>query len=55
MMERNALTSAEGHASQAKMFVQQAMMTSPQVQPMGQITIAHGCVVLRFSHRKGAI
>ncbi|KAJ7751571.1 hypothetical protein B0H14DRAFT_2981176 [Mycena olivaceomarginata] len=42
MMERNALTSAEGHASQAKMFVQQAMMTSPQVQPMGQITIAMG-------------
>jgi len=42
MMERNALTAAEGYASQGKILVQQAMMTSPQVQPMGQITIAHG-------------
>ncbi|KAJ7270658.1 hypothetical protein B0H12DRAFT_1200332 [Mycena haematopus] len=42
MMERNALSSAEGHASQAQIFVQQAMMASPQVQPIGQISIAHG-------------
>ncbi|KAJ7021030.1 hypothetical protein C8F04DRAFT_1050203 [Mycena alexandri] len=45
MMERSALTAAEGHASQAKIFVQQAMMSSPQVQLMGQITIAHGSFI----------
>ncbi|KAJ7024888.1 hypothetical protein C8F04DRAFT_1130131 [Mycena alexandri] len=45
MMERNALTAAQGHASQAKMFVQQAMMSSPQVQLMGQITIGHGSFI----------
>ncbi|KAJ7877986.1 hypothetical protein B0H14DRAFT_2712289 [Mycena olivaceomarginata] len=54
MMERNALTSAEGHASQAKMFVQQAMMTSPQVQADGPDYHRPWVCRPSFSHRKGA-
>ncbi|KAF8192770.1 hypothetical protein K438DRAFT_1590143 [Mycena galopus ATCC 62051] len=49
MMERNALSSAEGHASQAQIYVEQAMAASPQVQPIGQISIAHGQVFISFS------
>jgi hypothetical protein len=45
MMERNALSSAEGLSLQAETFVQQAMLTSPNVKPIGQISIAHGCVI----------
>lgn len=48
MMERNALSNAEGHAMQTGMFVQQAKFTSPQVQPIGEISIAHGYVLLPF-------
>jgi len=45
MMERNVLSSAEGYASQAQILVQQAMMASPQVQPIGEISIAHGSIM----------
>ncbi|KAF7369822.1 hypothetical protein MVEN_00315100 [Mycena venus] len=45
MMERNALSSAEGYATQAQIFVQQAMMASPQVLPIGEINIAHGSIM----------
>ncbi|KAJ6554489.1 hypothetical protein B0H19DRAFT_948367 [Mycena capillaripes] len=44
MMERNALSAAEGLSMQAQTCVQQAMIVSPQVQPIGEIKIAHGCV-----------
>ncbi|KAJ7756327.1 hypothetical protein B0H16DRAFT_698105 [Mycena metata] len=45
MMERNALSSAEGLAMQAATYVQQAMIADPQVQPIGQISIAHGSIM----------
>ncbi|KAF7373619.1 hypothetical protein MSAN_00572300 [Mycena sanguinolenta] len=45
MMERNALSSAELRASQAQVFVQQARVASPQVQLIGNITIAHGSII----------
>ncbi|KAJ7800843.1 hypothetical protein B0H14DRAFT_3784728 [Mycena olivaceomarginata] len=35
MMERNALSAAEGQAENAQLLVRQAMMMSPQVQPIG--------------------
>ncbi|KAJ7800845.1 hypothetical protein B0H14DRAFT_2897944 [Mycena olivaceomarginata] len=35
MMERNALTAAEVHATLAQIFIQQAIMASPQVQAIG--------------------
>ncbi|KAF7297345.1 hypothetical protein MIND_00967900 [Mycena indigotica] len=44
-MERNALSSAEGLATQAATYVQQAMLASPQVKPIGQITVAHGSIM----------
>ncbi|KAJ7835926.1 hypothetical protein B0H14DRAFT_2795051 [Mycena olivaceomarginata] len=42
MMERNALTAAEVHATLAQIFIQQAIMASPQVQAIGEITISNG-------------
>ncbi|KAJ7042945.1 hypothetical protein C8F04DRAFT_57743 [Mycena alexandri] len=45
MMERNALSSAEGLAMQAATYVQQAMIADQQVQPIGQISIAHGSIM----------
>ncbi|KAJ6578810.1 hypothetical protein DFH09DRAFT_1148375 [Mycena vulgaris] len=45
MMERNALSAAEGLAMQANMCVQQARMASPQVLPIGEINIAHGSII----------
>ncbi|KAK7055494.1 hypothetical protein R3P38DRAFT_2600445 [Favolaschia claudopus] len=44
-MERNALASAEGHASTAQVYVQQAMQASSQVKPIGQISISHGSIL----------
>jgi hypothetical protein len=44
MMERNALSMAEGLSLQVETFVQQAILTSPSVKPIGKINIAHGCV-----------
>jgi hypothetical protein len=43
-MERQELRAAQEEATKAQMFVQQAMVVSPQVQFVGQITIAQGCV-----------
>ncbi|KAJ6492936.1 hypothetical protein C8R47DRAFT_1044436 [Mycena vitilis] len=45
MMERNALSAAEGHSMQAATCVQQAMIASPQVRPIGDIQIAHGSIM----------
>ncbi|KAJ7452055.1 hypothetical protein B0H11DRAFT_2288736 [Mycena galericulata] len=45
MMERNALSKAEGHAIEARMYVQQANMASPRVQLIGDINIAHGSIM----------
>ncbi|KAJ7161037.1 hypothetical protein C8R46DRAFT_1284951 [Mycena filopes] len=45
MMERNALSSAEGFAMQAATYVQQAQIADPQVQPIGEISIARGSFV----------
>ncbi|KAJ7054704.1 hypothetical protein C8F01DRAFT_1162628 [Mycena amicta] len=45
MMERSALSSAEGFATQAATYVQQARLSSPQVKPIGEITIAHGSII----------
>ncbi|KAJ7146180.1 hypothetical protein C8R44DRAFT_598754 [Mycena epipterygia] len=45
MMERNALSAAEGLAGQTAVYVQQAMLASPQVQPIGEINIAHGSIM----------
>ncbi|KAJ7222228.1 hypothetical protein GGX14DRAFT_428259 [Mycena pura] len=45
MMERNALSNAEGSAQQAATYVQQAMLSSSQVQPIGEISIAHGSIL----------
>ncbi|KAF7369820.1 hypothetical protein MVEN_00314900 [Mycena venus] len=45
IMERQDLRAAQEKATQAQMFVQQAMMISPQVQPVGEITIAQGSLV----------
>jgi hypothetical protein len=44
MMERNALSMAEGLSLQVETFVQQAILTSTSVKPIGKINIAHGCV-----------
>ncbi|KAJ7854742.1 hypothetical protein B0H14DRAFT_3449481 [Mycena olivaceomarginata] len=41
-LERHELRVAQRHATQAEMFVQQAMMSCPNVQAVGEITIAHG-------------
>ncbi|KAJ7153434.1 hypothetical protein C8R43DRAFT_885487 [Mycena crocata] len=45
MMERNALSAAEGLSNQAATLVQQAMFASPQVQPIGEVRIAHGSII----------
>nr|GAT55409.1 predicted protein [Mycena chlorophos] len=45
MMERSALSSAEGHATTAATCVQQAQIASPHVRPIGDITIAHGSII----------
>ncbi|KAJ6463531.1 hypothetical protein C8R45DRAFT_522431 [Mycena sanguinolenta] len=45
MMERNALSSAENYANQAQVYVQQARVASPQVQLIGNISIAHGSIL----------
>ncbi|KAJ7092493.1 hypothetical protein B0H15DRAFT_834122 [Mycena belliarum] len=45
MMERNALSQAENMAKQTATYVQQAMLTSPNVQPIGQINIPHGSIM----------
>ncbi|KAJ7146181.1 hypothetical protein C8R44DRAFT_845418 [Mycena epipterygia] len=45
IMERNALSVAEGLAGQTAVYVQQAMLASPQVQPIGEINIAHGSIM----------
>ncbi|KAJ7456998.1 hypothetical protein FB451DRAFT_1047742 [Mycena latifolia] len=45
MMERNALSAAEGMAMRTATYVQQAMLASPQVQPIGEINIAHGSIM----------
>ncbi|KAJ7858674.1 hypothetical protein B0H14DRAFT_3447136 [Mycena olivaceomarginata] len=48
-LERHELRVAQRHATQAEMFVQQAMMSCPNVQAVGEITIAHGDIAF---HRK---
>ncbi|KAF7373616.1 hypothetical protein MSAN_00572000 [Mycena sanguinolenta] len=48
MMERESLDNARAQGTRAQTFVQQAMMVSPQVQPIGEISIAHGSVVPLF-------
>ncbi|KAJ6463524.1 hypothetical protein C8R45DRAFT_841233 [Mycena sanguinolenta] len=45
MMERESLDKAREQATRVQMFVQQAMMVSPQVQPIGEIGIAHGSII----------
>ncbi|KAF9054108.1 hypothetical protein BJ165DRAFT_684302 [Panaeolus papilionaceus] len=42
MMERNALRSAQMHASQVEGLVDQAMRLSPNVKPVGRVNIAQG-------------
>ncbi|KAJ7699328.1 hypothetical protein B0H17DRAFT_926749 [Mycena rosella] len=42
MMERSELSAAESFAIQTATYVQQAMLASPYVKPIGQINIAHG-------------
>jgi hypothetical protein len=42
--ERQELRATQEEATKAQMFVQQAMVVSPQVQFVGQINIAQGCV-----------
>ncbi|KAJ7835939.1 hypothetical protein B0H14DRAFT_2363127, partial [Mycena olivaceomarginata] len=44
IMERQELRAAQEEATKAQMFVQQAMVVSPQVQFVGQINIAQECV-----------
>jgi len=41
-MERNALRNAQVNASQAEMLVDQAVRTSPAVQPVGRVNISQG-------------
>ncbi|KAJ7938452.1 hypothetical protein B0H13DRAFT_2302009 [Mycena leptocephala] len=45
MMERNALSMAEGLSLQVETFVQQAILTSTSVKPIGKINIAHGSIL----------
>ncbi|KAJ7835927.1 hypothetical protein B0H14DRAFT_2795062 [Mycena olivaceomarginata] len=45
LMERTALNGAEGDATQARILVEQAVQASPQVQPIGQLTIHHGSII----------
>ncbi|KAJ7699331.1 hypothetical protein B0H17DRAFT_307243 [Mycena rosella] len=45
MMERNALSAAENLAMQTATYVQQATLASPNVNPIGQINIAHGSII----------
>ncbi|KAJ6556889.1 hypothetical protein B0H10DRAFT_2241122 [Mycena sp. CBHHK59/15] len=45
MMERNALSAAEALALQAATYVQQAQFASGAVQPIGEISIAHGSIM----------
>lgn len=48
MMERNALRSAQMHASQVEGLVDQAMRLSPNVKPVGRVNIAQGSVITCF-------
>lgn len=45
MLERNALRSAEVHASQAGMFIDQAMRISRFIRPIPRVNIAQGWVL----------
>ncbi|KAJ7148511.1 hypothetical protein C8R43DRAFT_520188 [Mycena crocata] len=45
LFERGALRTAQDNAMQAATYVQQAMLVSPQVQPVSQIHIAQGSFV----------
>jgi hypothetical protein len=45
-LERNALRAAQAHAHQAAMFIDQAKRIIPTIQPLPQIQIAQGWVLV---------
>lgn len=46
MMERSALSTAQALAVQAQRLVDHARRISPQVEPVGRVTIADGSVTV---------